>query len=125
LIVADSSFLVEGLLKRPELFDEDTILTVDLAVYEVANSIWKHQYVLGDLKNGLPYLSIFHGLIEANKIRVVHPNPKLVEESYAVSARNKLSIYDAVFIALALEIGTGLETYDRAQAAVMRRESAR
>jgi predicted nucleic acid-binding protein len=112
-------------LKKQELLEEDMILTVDLAVYEVANSVWKHQYLLKDLRNGLPYLSIFHELLETNKIRAIHPNQGLIERSYAVAARNKLTIYDAVFIALALEIGTGLKTFDRQQAAIMQIESVR
>jgi predicted nucleic acid-binding protein len=68
---------------------------------------------------------IFHGLLETNKIRVVRPSLGLMERSYALAARNGLPIYDAVFIALALEVGAALKTYDRRQAAVMRKESAR
>jgi predicted nucleic acid-binding protein len=45
-----------------------------------------------------------------------------MERTYAVAARNKLPVYDAVFIALALEIGTELRTFDGQQAAVMQRE---
>jgi predicted nucleic acid-binding protein len=112
-------------LKKQELFEEDVILTVDLAVYEVANCIWKHQYLLKDLRDGPQYLSIFYELLETNKIRAIHPGQELMGQSYAVAARNKLPIYDAVFIALALEIGTGLKTYDRQQAAIMQRESVR
>ncbi len=125
MMVADSSFIVEGLLKDQELLREEDIITLDLAVYEVANSVWKHQHLLKDLKDGPKYLSIFHGLLETNKIRAVRPSPGLMERSYALAARNGLSIYDAVFIALALEVGAALKTYDRRQAAVMRKESAR
>jgi len=46
-----------------------------------------------------------------------------MERTYAVAARNKLPIHDAVFIALAMEMGTGLKTFDDRQAAVMQRES--
>ena len=46
MIVADSSFIVEGLIKQKELLEEnEDILTLDLAVYEVANSIWKHEFL--------------------------------------------------------------------------------
>ena len=107
------------------MFEEDVILTVDLAVYEVANSVWKHEYLLKDLRDGLRYLSIFRGLLETNKIRAIHPNQRLIERSYEVGARNDLPIYDAVFIALALEIGAELKTFDREHAEIMRTESAR
>ncbi len=125
MIVADSSFIVEGLLKRQELLREEDIVTADLAVYEVANSIWKHQYLLKDLRDGPRYLSIFDGLLETNRIRAVRPTQELMERSYALAARNGLPVYDAVFIALALETGAGLRTYDRQQAAVMEKESTR
>src|ERR1035441_440813 len=69
LMVADSSFIVEGLLKDLELLREEDIITLDLAVYEVANSVWKHQHLLKDLRDGTRYLTIFHGLLETNKIR--------------------------------------------------------
>ena len=78
-----------------------------------------------DARDGTRYLMIFHGLLETNKIRVVRPSLGLMERSYALAARNGLPIYDAVFIALALEVGAALKTYDRRQAAVMRKESAR
>lgn len=53
---------MEGLLKRKRLLEEDQILTPDLALYEVANSIWKHQHILKDLEDGLPYVSTLYGI---------------------------------------------------------------
>jgi predicted nucleic acid-binding protein len=125
MIVANSSFLVEGLLKDKGHFDDDVIVTVVVAVYEVANSIWKHQYLIKDIRDGLRYLSIFHELLKTNKVQTVHPYQDLIELSYEIAAKNKLSIYDAIFVSLALEMGTGLKTYDVQQAAVMERESTR
>jgi predicted nucleic acid-binding protein len=50
MIVADTSYLVEGLLRDASLLQEDT-LSPELALYEVANTVWKHEFILRDLKN--------------------------------------------------------------------------
>jgi predicted nucleic acid-binding protein len=113
--VADSSYLVEGLLKRKELFEKDLLVTVDLAVYEAANSIWKHQCLLKDLDDGLPYVSILHGLIESGRVRIIHPGRDLMEKAYTMAAKNKRTVYDAIFAVLALELGTELLTLDKSQ----------
>ena len=42
MIVADSSLLVYGVLRDASLLASDSIITLDLALHEVANSIWKH-----------------------------------------------------------------------------------
>jgi predicted nucleic acid-binding protein len=119
LRVADSSFIVEALLKRKELFQED-LVTVDLAVYESVNSIWKHQFLIKDLSDGLPYVSVLYGFIESGRIRVIHPGEELMARGYSLAAKNKLSIYDAIFIALALELDLELATFDKHQAELMR-----
>ncbi len=120
--MADSSFIIEGILKRKELLEEDLILTVDLAVHEVVNSLWKHQHVLKDLGDGLAYVSILYGLLESKKIRAVSPNEELMRRSYLLAARNKASIYDTVFVALALDAGLELATFDKGQATIMQSE---
>ncbi|MGH9920061.1 MAG: PIN domain-containing protein, partial [Nitrososphaerales archaeon] len=111
---------VEGMLKRKELLEEDFLVTLDLAVYEVANSIWKHQLLLKDLNDGLPYLSILHGLIESGRIRIIHPSEELIEKAYSLAAKKRRSIYDAIFAVLALELTLELATFDKRQAELFR-----
>lgn len=59
---------MEGLLKNKKLLSDDQIVAPELVLYEVANSLWKHEQLLKDLENGKPYLSILYGLIAAGKI---------------------------------------------------------
>ena len=125
MIVADSSFIVEGLLKRKSLLQQDQIVVPELALYETTNSIWKHEYVLRDLKNGPAYLSILYGLIEAGAILVLSLNEELMEKAYVVAGRHRISVYDSVFVSLALELGVGLKTFDSTQMRVMRSELGR
>ena len=123
--IVDSSFLVEAILKRKELLEEDLLLTVDLAIYEAANSIWKHQVLLKDLGDGLPYLSILLGLIESGRIRLVSPGKELMEKAYSIATRNRRSFYDAIFIALALQLGSRLDTFDKGQTELLAKEGNR
>lgn len=120
--VADSSFMVEGLLKRKELLEEDFLVTVDLAVYETVNAIWKHQFLLKDLTDGPAYISILYGLIESGRIRVVRPAAELMRRGYLLAAKNRRSIYDTIFVALALELASELATFDKRQTEILRRE---
>ena len=125
MIVADSSFLVEGLLKRKSLLQEDQLVVPELALYETINSIWKHEYLLKDLKNGSAYLSILYGLIDAGAILVLSPNEQLMEKTYVIAGRNRISVYDSVFVSLALELDVELKTFDSTQMRAMRLELGR
>jgi len=122
LRVADSSFIVEGLLKKKELLEEDFLVTVDLAVHEVVNAIWKHQFLLKDLGDGPAFVSVFYGLIASGRIRVVHPTPELMQRGYSLAGKSKRSVYDTIFLALALELASELATFDIRQAELLRRE---
>jgi predicted nucleic acid-binding protein len=122
LRVADSSFIVEGLLKKKALLEEDFLITVDLAVYEVVNAIWRHQFVLKDLDNGLSYISILYGLIETGRIRVDRPAAELMQRGYSLAGKNRRTVYDTIFVALALELASELATFDNHQAKLLGRE---
>lgn len=106
---------MEGLLKNKKLLSEDQIVSPELVLYEVANSIWKHEHLLKDLENGKPYLSIFYGLIAAGKLTVLSPNESLMQESYSIAKRNDITIYDAIFVSLATKLGLTLKTFDKIQ----------
>ena len=121
--VADSSYLVEGLLKRKELLEGDLLVTLDLAVYEVANSVWKHEFLLRDIKDGFEYLSILHGLIESGRIQLLHVSKEALERAYSLAAKYKRPMYDTVFVALALELDSELSTYDRRQAELLNKSA--
>ena len=95
----------------------------ELVVYEVTNAIWKHEHLLKDLENGKPYVSIFYGLIEAGKIKILTPNEELMQESYSIAKRQEITIYDAVFVSLAIKLGLPLKSYDRVQIRALKSEN--
>ncbi len=117
--IVDSSFIVEGLLKNKGLLEEDLLLTVDLALYGAANSVWKHQYLLEDLDDGLPYLSIVYGLVESGRTRIVDAGAELVEKTHSQSAKHRLPVHDTVYVALARELESPLGAFDKRQARLM------
>ncbi len=96
-----------------------------LVAYEVTNAIWKHEHILKDLENGEPYVSIFYGLIEAGKIKILTPNEELMQESYSIAKRQGITLYDAVFISLAIKLGLTLKSYDRVQIRALKSENSR
>jgi len=106
------------------LLVNEQILAPDLIVYEVVNAVWKREHLLKNLENGQEYIAIFYGLLESGKIAVLPSHESLLQESYKISLRNRITVYDAVFIALALEFGLTLKTFDKTQNGAFESESA-
>lgn len=94
------------------------IVTPQLAVYEIANAIWKQEHLLKKIADGKIYLGYFYGLIDSGKIAVVYPNKNLIYESYVMARANDFSLYDSIFICLALKLGLNLKTLDKRQAEI-------
>ena len=92
-----------------------------MIAYEVTNAIWKHEHLLKDLKHGKPYLSVFFGLIKAGRITTL----SLMQEAYVIAERNKITVYDTIFICLAIKLGLILMTYDEVQIQVLKNENNR
>ena len=111
------------MLKNEKLLSDDQIVAPELVVYEVTNAIWKHEHLLKDLENGKPYVSIFYGLIEAGKIKILSPNESIMQESYSIAKRNKITVYDAVFVSLAIKLDLALRSYDKVQIQALKSEN--
>lgn len=122
MIVADSSFLVHGLLKDRSVLESDSIITLDLALHEVVNSVWKHQYIIKDIKHGYDFVDVMFEMIDSNAITMVRPDRKLVVMAYNITAKHKASFYDCIFVALAIEAGLALKTMDGQQAKILKAE---
>jgi predicted nucleic acid-binding protein len=115
---------VEGLLKNKKLLSDEQIVAPELVAYEVTNAIWKHENLLKDLENGKTYLSIFYGFIEAGRITILSPNERLMQESYSIAKRNGITVYDAVFVSLAIKLGLTLRSYDKVQSRALKSEKS-
>lgn len=62
-------------------------------------------------------------MVDSGAIRTVQPDEELLRRSYAMAARNMVSVYDTIFVSLALEIGLELKTFDGQQSRIMRLEA--
>jgi len=64
-------------------------------------------------------------MVDSGAVRMVQPDGELLRRSYAMAVRNRVSIYDTIFVSLALEIGLELKTFDKQQSRIMRLETLR
>jgi predicted nucleic acid-binding protein len=125
VIVADSSYIVEGLLADKSLLMGELILAPDLAIYETAGAIWKHQTILGRIHDGMRYLSILSELIRTNNLLTTLSGNEVISAAYDLALRYHSHPYDAVFVAMALRTGLDLKTFDSHQREIFDREKAK
>jgi predicted nucleic acid-binding protein len=117
--VADSSYVIEGILRDSTLLQNESLVCPDLALYEVANALWKHATLLRDLRDAQERIELLSGLVSNERVQLVRPDQKLLNETYALSVKHRLTVYDCVFIALALQLEMELATFDSKQSTVL------
>lgn len=120
MIVADSSYIVHGLINDESMLQNRPIVTPDLALYEIINAIWKHEVVLKDIKSSRRYLDFMFELVSSNALQFIRPDRKIVEEAYMLAVVKKCAFYDAIFIVLAKELKADLQTVDETQRRVFK-----
>ncbi len=125
MIVADSSYIAEGVLVDEALLRRDGMVAPDLAIYETMEAIWKHQALLGRISDGQRYLAALADLVRSNWLVALKPDDRLVGETYDLSVRYRAHPHDTVFVALAVMTGLELKTFDRNQSRILERETAR
>ena len=113
---------MKAILEDTNLFTKQKIVAPDIVVYEVANAIWKQEHLMNILKEGEQYIAIFLGLIKSGNITILSPNEPLIQDSYAIAKRNNITVYDAVFIALAIKLDSKLGSLDKIQTQIYKKE---
>lgn len=121
--VADTSFLVEGVLRDASIFDNENFVAPDLVLYEVANALWKHETIIRDLKDSSLRLDLFLELVSNRTIELLRPDKKLIDQTYELSIRHRTTVYDSIFVALALQLGLELKTFDEKQSMILSKEA--
>ena len=120
--IADSSYIIEGILRDATLLENETLVSPDLVLYEVANTLWKHETLIGDLRDSQQRIELLLDLVSNERVQLVRPDRKLLNETYALSLKHRLPIYDSIFVALALQLKIELATFDSKQSSVLRQE---
>ncbi len=121
--VIDSSILVVYFSREPGWENAERILleeivTLDLAVKEVANALWKKVIRREmSLENAV---SIVEDLVSG--VIPLYRQERFLPEALRIAARNHITVYDSLFIALAKDLGAVLVTLDKKQADAANRE---
>ncbi|MCG2868580.1 MAG: type II toxin-antitoxin system VapC family toxin [Candidatus Nanopusillus sp.] len=122
--VIDSSSLVkffskeEGWEKVAQIIEEGAI-TLDLSIKEVANALWK-KILMGEMTEDIA-IKILYDLLKREAIIIVNQDEYLIE-AFKIANRNKITIYDSLFIALAKSMNLELVTSDIKQYEIAKNE---
>lgn len=122
MIAVDASAIAAFILKEPgwrRLARHLTYsVTVDLAAEEAANAIWKAYRLRGlvDREAALKLYRLLRRLLGVNVL--LEPGERYLDTAFTVALDHGLTVYDALYVALALEKGLPLLTLDEKQARV-------
>ena len=125
--VIDSSSLVKFFSKeegwdRVEEVILEGVVSLDLSIKEVANALWKK--VLNGEVEVQDAEEIAKDLAKSEAIKIKNQNDYMLG-AFEVAVKNKITIYDALFIELAKNIKTELVTSDSIQAEIARKEGVK
>ncbi len=118
-VVLDSSIIV-ALFFKEELSDEvekiveeySEYYTVDISYSEVANAAWKKVRIYGeDEELSKRALDVAVDFIE--KVCRVEDSRALLNQAFELAVKHNLTVYDALFIVLAMKLNEKLLTTDR------------
>jgi len=123
--VIDSSALAKLLLKeegwkRVEEIIVEKPFTLDLAIKEVANAIWRRVVLLHDIDIE-KVLTLLNHLLELKKVLRVEPQYQYIVQAFTIALENNIAVYDALFIAQAMIKKATSVTSDKRQFDVARK----
>ncbi|MGB9728635.1 MAG: type II toxin-antitoxin system VapC family toxin [Thermoprotei archaeon] len=132
MIVLDASFLVKLVIEEQSSTESRTFLkkalslgeeaaTVDIALAEVLNVLWKHVTLIGDLGRD-DYKNAVQDLLKLWPKLEIFSTYELAAEAAQIAFEDRITIYDALYITTALKLGAKLITFDNKlkEKAVMR-----
>jgi predicted nucleic acid-binding protein len=91
------------------------VITLDMAVKEVANALWR-RILQGEMGYEIA-LKIVKDLAVGRAIPL-EGEDKYVDKAFEIAVKSRVTVYDAMFIVLARELNLELVTSDRKQAEV-------
>ena len=123
LVVLDASFIVKLTINEEcseeatKIYEEFSRSAEDLhvpciAFSEVLNAVWKHYALLRDI--GRDEVEKALRILEAlARVLVSHDNTLLLREAFNIASVAKISVYDALYLALAKKLNQPLYTFDK------------
>jgi len=115
--IIDASSLAKYVNREPnwrevEKYLLEGCITIPLAVKESLNSIWK-RVLKGELDKEQAY-KVARGFIDNLMVRVIRQED-LYKDAFNISLNSNVTIYDAMYIALAKKLGLAIITSDKKQ----------
>ena len=125
MIVLDASFIVKLVLEEKgsdiaeNLFSDwinsgEDIVTVDIALSESFNALWKHYSLLKDIDRDVLDEALKDLLSLWNKLTIVTTD-KLAYKALDIAVTHGITIYDSLYLALAQHHKAALATFDKKQ----------
>lgn len=119
-IVIDSSVLAKFLLKEEGWEKVIGILhrrpyTLDLAIKETANAIWRRTRLLGDISEEKAVILLNDLLSIRDLILKIESQELYMRQALKIALQYKITIYDALFITQACRKKATLVTADKGQ----------
>ncbi len=118
MIVTDASVLAKYILLEPgwerveELLFKD-VVSLDYALAEVSNALWKHHVLYGEISR--EEFNKRSKVVDAlPNVVVLESGMQYLEKSRGIAVNHRIPIYDALYIAQALKYGK-LATSDEKQ----------
>ncbi len=122
MIVVDASVIASYVLKEEgwERLDEVMLrgTTLDYAMKEVANAIWKYCKIRGEIDEVAAELAYNALKILMGDVLTVKSQEEYLDEAFQIALRHKVTVYDSLYLAMALKEKLPIITFDRKQAKV-------
>ena len=125
MVVVDSSALIAFFLREEgwrsiAKYMIQTI-SVDLALKEFYNALWKSVNIRKhiSLDDVAKILNLFQSYIEKNML--IEPEIKYLNKAFKIALDHNITVYDALYVAQALQHGKPLLTLDQKQREVARK----
>lgn len=123
MIVLDASFLVKLVLEedgserarsliRTWAREGRSLITVDLALPEALNAIWKHATRIGDLSRE-EAVNSSRDLLRIWSAMRAYSSENIAAEALKLALDEEITVYDALYIQLSRSVNAGLATFDK------------
>ena len=125
MIILDASFIVKLVIEEPEsTLAEKTLIdlleqgeeasTIDIALAEALNALWKHHITIKDIDEKTLKEAIRDLLNLWTKLNILSTY-ELSLKAINIAITDNITIYDALYIAAAIKYRAGLATFDQKQ----------
>lgn len=125
MIILDASFIVKLILEEEEseeawMFIEEVVkqgeelATMDIALAEVLNAIWKHYTLIKDIDRDVLDGAVSDLLLLWSKLSKID-SADTGEKAMYIAVNHDITIYDSLYLAASKKYGATLATYDDKQ----------